>query len=74
MRAFFGQFETAATPLAISPRCFPCWRPGGNFVVFCRHDGLAIPSPGIVILGRVDSGIELFDVLGPVEVMIERIE
>jgi hypothetical protein len=49
------------------------WRPGGNFVIFYRHDGLTIPSPGIVLLGRVDSGAELFDVPGPVEVTIERI-
>lgn len=50
------------------------WRPGGNFVIFYRQDGLAIPPPGIVILGRVDSGVELFDVPGAVEVMVERIE
>ena len=28
------------------------WRPGGNFVIYYRHDGLTIPSPGIVLLGR----------------------
>ena len=27
------------------------WRPGGNFVIFYLHDGLTIPSPGIVPLG-----------------------
>ncbi len=30
------------------------WRPGGNFVIFHRHDGLTIPSPGIVLLGRIN--------------------
>jgi hypothetical protein len=49
------------------------WRPGGNFVVFYRQDGLTIPSPGIVILGRLDSGGEIFDVPGPVEVTVELI-
>jgi hypothetical protein len=49
------------------------WRPGGNFVIFYRHDGLTIPSPGIVILGQVDSGAEIFDVPGPVEVTVELI-
>jgi hypothetical protein len=49
------------------------WRPGGNFVIFYRHDGLAIPSPGIVILGRVNSGVEIFDISGPVEVTVELI-
>jgi len=50
------------------------WRPGGNFVIFYRQDGLTIPSPGIVLLGRVDSGAELFDVPGPVEVTVELIK
>jgi hypothetical protein len=49
------------------------WRPGGNFVIFYRHDGLTIPPPGIVILGRVNSGAEIFDVPGPVEATVERI-
>jgi hypothetical protein len=50
------------------------WRPGGNFVIFYRHDGLTIPSPGIVLLGKIDSGAEIFDVSGPVAVTVELIE
>jgi hypothetical protein len=50
------------------------WRPGGNFVIFYRHDGLTIPSPGIVLLGRVNSGAEIFDIPGPVEVTVELID
>src|SRR2546427_5640893 len=34
------------------------WRPGGNFVIFYRHDWLTIPSPGLVLLGKIDSGAE----------------
>jgi hypothetical protein len=49
------------------------WRPGGNVVIFYRHDGLSIPSPGIVLLGRIESGAEVFDVPGTVEVTIELI-
>jgi hypothetical protein len=49
------------------------WRPGGNFVIFYRHDGLTIPPPGIVLLGRVDSGPAIFDVPGPVNVTVELI-
>ena len=42
------------------------WRPGGNFVIFYRHDGLTIPSPGIVVLGQVNSSKkEQFDVPWP---------
>lgn len=50
------------------------WRPGGNLVIFYRHDGLTIPSPGIVLLGRLDAGSEIFDVPGPVDVMVEQID
>lgn len=50
------------------------WRPGGNFVIFYRHDGLRIPSPGIVLLGRIDSGAEVFDVPGLVDVTVELIK
>jgi hypothetical protein len=49
------------------------WRPGGNFVIFYRHDGLTIPSPGIVLVGKVDSGADIFDVPGTVDVTVERI-
>lgn len=49
------------------------WRPGGNFVIFYRHDGLTIPSPGIVLLGKIDAGVEVFDVPGSVDVTVERI-
>jgi hypothetical protein len=38
------------------------WRPGGNFVIFYRYDGLTIPSPGIVLLGKVASNIDVFDI------------
>jgi hypothetical protein len=41
-------------------------------VIFYRPDGLGIPPPGIVPLGRVDSGVEVFDRPGSVEITIER--
>ena len=50
------------------------WRPGGNFVIFYKHDGLTIPSPGIVLLGKVDSRADIFDVPGMVDVTVERID
>jgi len=50
------------------------WRPGGSSVISYRHDGLTIPSPGIVVLGQFDSGAERFDVPGPVEVTVELIK
>jgi hypothetical protein len=50
------------------------WRPGGNFVIFYKHDGLTVPSPGIVLLGKVDSSADIFDVPGTVDVTVERID
>lgn len=35
------------------------WRPRNTFVIFYRQDGLTIPGPGIVRLGKVDSGVEI---------------
>jgi hypothetical protein len=45
------------------------WRPGGNFVIFYRRHGLPIPPPRIVLLGKVDSPVQIFDTPGPVEVI-----
>ncbi len=50
------------------------WRPGGNFVIYYLHDGLTIPSPGIVLLGKLDAGAEVFDLPGPVNVTVELIK
>ena len=49
------------------------WRPGGNFVIFYRHDGLTIPLPGIVRLGTLVSSAEIFNIPGAIEVTVERI-
>jgi hypothetical protein len=84
MRDHMGREKTGPVPHPLSERTVTSpnyragdlgyWRPGGNFVIFYRHDGLTIPAPGIVLLGRVDSRAELFDVPGPVEVTVELIK
>jgi len=43
-------------------------------VIFYRHDGLTIPSPGIVLLGKLDAGAEVFDLPGSVNVTVELIK
>jgi hypothetical protein len=43
-------------------------------VIFYRQDGLTIPGPGIVLLGKVDAGVEIFDVPGTVQVAVESID
>jgi hypothetical protein len=83
MRDHLGREKTGPLPRPLSERTkgsptyesgdLGYWRPGGNFVIFYRHDGLTIPSPGIVRLGRLVSGTEIFNVPGAIEVIVERI-
>jgi hypothetical protein len=47
------------------------WSPGPDVAVFYRSDGEPIPSPGIIVLGKVESGVEALDVEGLVEVRVE---
>lgn len=39
--------------------------------IFYRHDGEDIPDPGIIVIGKIDSGVEALNVTGSVEVKIE---
>lgn len=50
------------------------WSPGPDVAMFYRHDGQSIPSPGIIVMGKIDSGVEALNVPGSVKVMIELIE
>jgi len=34
------------------------WSPGPDVAIFYRHDGQPIPSPGIIVIGKMDSGVE----------------
>jgi len=47
------------------------WPPGPDVAIYYRHDGQRIPEPGIVVLGRIDSGVEALDRPGSVNVTIE---
>ena len=46
------------------------WPPGPDVAIFYRHDGQRVPQPGIVVLGRIDSGVDVFDVPGSTSVTI----
>jgi hypothetical protein len=48
------------------------WTPGPDVAIFYRHHGREIPDPGIIVLGRVDSGVEALNVPRSVGVTIER--
>ena len=47
------------------------WSPGSDVAIFYRHDGEKIPNPGIIVIGKVDSGVTALDVAGSVKVTIE---
>ena len=50
------------------------WSPGPDLAIFYRHDGPEIPDPGIIVIGKVDSGLEALNVPGSVQVTIEPIQ
>jgi hypothetical protein len=50
------------------------WSPGPNVAIFYHHDQQSIPAPGIIVIGKIDSGVEALNVPGSVKVMIELME
>ena len=47
------------------------WSPGRDVAIFYRNDGEKIPNPGIIVIGKIDSGVAALDVAGSVKVTIE---
>ena len=47
------------------------WSPGHDVAIFYRNDGEKIPHPGIIVIGKMDSGAAALDVAGSVKVTIE---
>src|SRR5215469_1697676 len=47
------------------------WSPGPDVAIFYRHDRQAIPDPGIIVIGKIDSGVEALNVEGSPKVTIE---
>ena len=47
------------------------WSPGPDVAIFYRDDHQAIPDPGIIAIGKLDSGVEALNVEGSVKVTIE---
>jgi hypothetical protein len=50
------------------------WSPGPDLAIYYRDDGEKIPDPGIIVLGKIGSGVEALDLPGPVKVTIELIK
>ena len=47
------------------------WAPGPDVALYYRDDGEEIPNPGIIVIGRIDSGVEALDVPGSIRMTIE---
>jgi len=50
------------------------WPPGPDVAIYYRQDGERIPNPGIIVIGKIDSGVESLNVAGSVKVTIELIK
>jgi hypothetical protein len=49
------------------------WSPGPDVAIYYRHDGQEIPEPGIIVIGKIASGVDALNVRGPVKVTVELV-
>src|SRR5438552_9072725 len=49
------------------------WSPGPDVAMFYRHDGQSIPSPGIIVLAKIESGMDVLNVPGTIKVTIDLV-
>jgi hypothetical protein len=47
------------------------WPPGPDVAIYYNHDGERIPDPGIIVIGKVSSGLNTLNVPGAVSITIE---
>jgi hypothetical protein len=47
------------------------WPPGPDVAIYYDHDGERIPDPGIIVIGKVSSGLNALNLPGAVKVSIE---
>lgn len=83
MKDLFGREKYAHLPRPISdaaPRTetyevgqVVYWPPGPDVAVYYRHDGQSIDG-GVIVLGKVDAGVDALNVRGTVNVTIERVK
>jgi len=81
MNDLFGREKYARLPRAISQEGkrthtyqigdLAYWSPSHDVAVYYRQDGEKIPEPGIIVIGKIDSGVAALDVAGSVKVTIE---
>src|SRR3974390_549197 len=71
MDDLFGREKFGHLPRAISavgPRTttyevgeIVYWSPGPDVAIYYRDDGQTIPPPGVIVIGKIDAGIEAFN-------------
>ncbi len=81
MNDLFGREKFAHLPRAISTEGkrtdtyevgdIAYWSPGPDVAIYYQHDGEKIPKPGIIVIGKLDSGVDAFNVPSSAEVKIE---
>ena len=47
------------------------WSPGPDVAIFYRNDGEKIPNRGIIVIGKIDSGVAALEIAGSMKVTIE---
>jgi len=80
MKDLFGREKYGDLPKALSengPRKntyevgeIAYWSPDHQFAVYYNQDGESIPSPGVILIAKIDAGVEAFNVPGSVKVTI----
>jgi hypothetical protein len=51
------------------------WIPNNDMALFYNHDGSTLPTPGLIVIARITSGLEIFNRYpGSVELNIELME
>jgi hypothetical protein len=80
MNDLFGREKYAPLPRSLSdagprssnyaPGDIGYWSPSHDLAIYYHQDGDRTPSPGIIPLGKLDSGVEAFAVRGSVTITI----
>ena len=84
MNDLFGREKFGHLPRAISDKGkrthtyeigdIAYWSPGPDVAIYYHHDGEQIPDPGIIVIGKIDSGVAPLNVRGSVKVTMELMQ
>lgn len=84
MNDLFGREKYGPLPKSISTDSKPSyryevgdigyWSLGHDLAIYYKHDGETIPGPGIIVVGKILSDMEVLSVSGPIYVELELAE